>query len=57
MKGWGTSANAEVNVHVSIVEETVPWENVKERITSGGVKAVVDAINRKKTEEVNDPEI
>ncbi len=57
MKGWGTGANAEVNVHVSIVEETVPWENVKERITSGGVKAVVDAINRKKTEEVNDPEI
>ena len=57
LKAWGTGASAEVNVHVSIEEDTTPWEEVSERIISKGISNIVKAVNRRRTEEVYDPEI
>ena len=56
-RAWGTGANAEVNVHISIAKETTPWRDVFERIVNNGPGDIVAAINRKKTEVVDDPEI
>lgn len=57
LKAWGTGASAEVNVHLSIKEDMTPWEDVKNRIVSKGIASIVEAVNRKRTEEVYDPEI
>jgi len=57
LRAWGTGASAEVNVHVSIAEETKPWMEVFERIVKNGFTDIIGAINRKKTEVVYDPEI
>ena len=57
LRAWGTSARGEVNVHVSIRQETTPWHEVNERISSEGIRSVVSAVNRRRTEEVYDPEI
>ncbi len=57
LKAWGTGASAEVNVHVSIKEEMTPWEKVRERIVANGVGDIVKAVNRRRVEEVYDPEI
>lgn len=57
LKAWGTGANAEVNVHVSIREETTPWSVVRDRIVSKGIADILQAVNRKRVEEVYDPEI
>jgi len=57
LRAWGTGASAEVNVHISIASETTPWGTIRDRIESNGVKNIVDAVNRKKTEVVYDPEI
>lgn len=55
--GWGTGASAEVNVHISITEETKRWDEINSRIVENGVMDIVAAVNRKKTELVFDPEI
>jgi hypothetical protein len=57
LPAWGTSARGEVNVHISIQQETTPWREVGEHISSGGVASIVSAVNRKRTEEVYDPAI
>jgi len=57
MRGWGTGASAEVNVHVSLINDTTPWGTVSERIERKGVNDVIGAVNRKRVEEVFDPEI
>jgi hypothetical protein len=57
LKAWGTGASAEVNVHLSIREDTTPWEEVSRRIVTSGLGNVVAAVNRKRMEEVYDPEI
>jgi hypothetical protein len=57
LKAWGTGASGEINVHVSIREDTTPWETVSRRIVDSGVQNIVDAVNRKRTEVVYDPEI
>jgi hypothetical protein len=57
MRGWGTGASAEVNVHVSLAADTTPWDNVGTRIEENGVKDIVGAVNRKRVEEIFDPEI
>lgn len=57
LKAWGTGANAEVNVHVSIREDTTPWSLVSHRIVVNGIEDIIRAINRKRVEEVFDPEI
>lgn len=57
LRAWGTGANAEVNVHLSIREDTTPWETVRARIVASGLVDVVNAVNRKRMEEVYDPEI
>jgi len=57
LRAWGTGASAEVNVHVSIGEDTTPWNDVEQRIVRGGVEDIVKAVNRKQREWVYDPEI
>lgn len=57
LRAWGTGAIAEVNVHISIAEETKPWSEIFERISKNGLADIIGAINRKKTEVVYDPEI
>ena len=57
LRAWGTGASAEVNVHIKVSEETKPWEEIFERITLNGLDDIIEAINRKRTELVYDPEI
>ena len=57
LRAWGTGANAEVNVHISVAEETKPWTEVFDRIVGKSLGDIIEAINRKKTEIVYDPEI
>lgn len=57
LRAWGTGANAEVNVHVSVANETKRWAEIHSRIVETGVTSIVAAVNRKKTELVFDPEI
>lgn len=57
LRAWGTGANAEVNVHISLAEETKPWSEIFERIRVNGLEDIIKAINRKRTEIVYDPEI
>lgn len=57
LRAWGTGASAEVNVHISIAEETKPWSEVFERIVGKSLGDIIEAINRKKTEIVYAPEI
>lgn len=56
-KGWGTGASAEVNVHLSLAEDTTRWDEVAVRVEQEGLGGVLGAINRKRVEEVFDPEI
>lgn len=57
LRAWGTGANAEVNVHISVSDETKPWDEILQRIYNNGLEDIVNAINRKRTEIVYDPEI
>lgn len=57
LRAWGTGASAEVNVHISVGDETKPWHEIRNRIIKGGLADIVHAINRKRTETVYDPEI
>lgn len=57
LRAWGTGASAEVNVHISIKEDTTPWEEVRDRICAKGIQDIISAVNRRRVEEVYDPEI
>jgi hypothetical protein len=57
LRAWGTGASAEVNVHVSVKDDMTPWPVVRDRILANGVADIVGAVNRKRMEEVYDPEI
>ncbi len=57
LKAWGTGASGEVNVHLSVREDTTPWAEVARRILASGITDIVGAVNRKRMEEVYDPEI
>lgn len=57
MRAWGNRASAEVNVHLSISEDTTPWSDVAERIVARGVSDIIEAVNRRRREWVYDPEI
>jgi hypothetical protein len=57
LRAWGTGANAEVNVHLSIREDTTPWRDVATRIEERSLSDVIAAINRRRQEWVYDPEI
>jgi len=57
LRAWGTGANAEVNVHLSIREDTTPWEEVAARIVRRGLQDIIAGINRRRQEWVYDPEI
>ena len=57
LRAWGTGASAEVNVHISIKSETMPWAKIEERIVHRGLPDIVRAVNRKRKQWVYDPEI
>lgn len=57
LRAWGTGASAEVNVHISVSEETKQWDIVHSRIEESGIANIIEAVNRKKQEWVYDPEI
>jgi len=57
LRAWGTGASAEVNVHISVLDETKSWNEIFDRICKNGLKDIISAINRKRTEVVYDPEI
>lgn len=57
LRAWGTGASAEVNVHISIHQDTTPWNIVSERIKVKGIVDIIGAVNRKRMEEIYDPEI
>ena len=57
LRAWGTGASAEVNVHISIAEEMKPWSEIYGRIAQNGLGDILEAVNRKRTEVVYDPEI
>lgn len=57
LRGWGTGASGEVNVHLSIREDTTSWIAVSGRIHSVGLSNIIEAVNRRRMEEVYDPEI
>ena len=45
MGGWGTGAAAEVNVHISILNETMSWDEFSRRINRG-IGSVTRIINK-----------
>lgn len=57
LRAWGTSAAAEINVHVSVTADMTPWDEVAQRIEANGIQDILSAINKKSIEEVYDPEI
>lgn len=57
LRAWGTGASAEVNVHISVNGETKGWEEIHNRVQTDGIIDIIDAVNRKRTELVFDPEI
>ena len=57
LRAWGTGASAEVNVHISIGDETKGWDEMHNRLRSSGIHDIIEAVNRKRTEWVFDPEI
>lgn len=57
LRAWGTGASAEVNVHISVSQETKRWVEIHSRIEQSGISDIINAVNRKKTEIVYDPEI
>ncbi len=57
LRAWGTGASAEVNVHISVTDETKQWDEIQSRIVEHGVTNIIEAVNRKKTELVYDPEV
>ena len=57
LRAWGTGASAEVNVHISLANDATPWSAVAGRLVEGGIPDIAGAINRRRTEEVYDPEI
>jgi hypothetical protein len=57
LKAWGTGSAGEVNVHLSIKEDTTAWADVVKRIAEKGIADVAAAVNRRVMEEVYDPEI
>jgi hypothetical protein len=57
LRAWGTSARGEVNVHLSIIEDMTPWSVVSSRLVGGGILDIIQAVTRRRIEEVYDPEI
>jgi hypothetical protein len=58
VKAAGTGTfNAEVNVHVSVIAETKPWDDVAEMLTRDGIQVVLDLIRTMETREVHDPRL
>ena len=57
LRAWGTGASAEVNVHISVTEETKGWDEIHSRVSADSIANIIEAVNRKRTELVFDPEI
>ena len=47
VKAAGTGTfNAEVNVHISVANETVPWDDIAELLRREGIQAVLDRVRK-----------
>jgi hypothetical protein len=46
-----------VNVHISVSAETKGWDEIQYRVQANGIENITEAVNRKRTELVFDPEI
>lgn len=57
LKAWGTGTNGEINVHIEVSTETKSWDEIHNRLKSNGIEDIIQAVNRKRTELVFDPEI
>jgi hypothetical protein len=57
LRAWGTGASAEVNVHISVSKETKRWDEIHSRIEENGITDIIEAVNRRRTELVFDPEV
>ena len=57
LRAWGTGASAEVNVHISVGRETKRWDEIHSRIEENGITDIIEAVNRRRTELVFDPEV
>lgn len=57
MKAWGTGAQGETNIHVSIAGDMTPWDEIAKALLRDGPSAITSRINKTKTEEVFDPEV
>ena len=56
IKGAGTGGfKGEVNVHVSVRDETRPWEEVADMLRNGGVQVVLDMIRRRQSPDTSVP--
>ena len=54
---WGNSARAEINVHVSIRQETIPWHDIEDTIVREGLSRVIADISYKRRVMINDPKL
>lgn len=57
LRAWGTGANAEVNVHISISEDMVKWSDIQSRIMRWGISDIIKSINKESKEIVYNPDI
>jgi len=57
LRAWGTKARAEVNVHISVSEETISWDILSQKILENGLEGIIKDVNKTKQELVSDPEI
>jgi hypothetical protein len=58
VKAAGTGTfNAEVNVHVSVENETMPWDDIEEMIREMGIASVLALIRETETREVRAPKL
>jgi hypothetical protein len=56
IKAAGTGVfNAEVNVHISVRDETQPWDDIAEQCRSYGIQHVLDQITRTAMVEIPEP--
>ncbi len=56
VKAAGTGTfNAEVNIHISVAEETVAWDEIASSIKAGGLKSVLEKIRHVEKASVRAP--
>lgn len=57
LRAWGNRASAEVNVHLSLSEDTKLWPDVRARLKTEGLSGIIQSVNRRVQAWVYDPEL